>query len=136
VREGAAVLAKLRDWLASSPAVTAIIGSGASMRAYPHGDVPQQPSPPGAYVTWAVIYSSPENHLSGIPRAERQTVQVDCWSAAAGQGAKQVVDLATAVRDALEAHGYMTAIIANERDPDTMRYRIGMRFDFWLRRPE
>jgi hypothetical protein len=131
-----AVLVKLRDWLAASPAVTAIIGSGASMRAYPHGDVPQQPSPPGAYVTWAVIYCAPENHLSGVPRAERQTVQVDCWSAASGQGARQALDLAAAVRDALETRGHMTGIIANQRDPDTMRYRIGMRFDFWLGRPE
>jgi hypothetical protein len=130
------VLANLRAWLAAAPSVTSIIGGGASMRAYPHGDVPQQPIPPGAYVTWAVVSSVPENYIDGRPRAERQTVQVDCWSSATGVGAKEVVDLATAVRDALETRGHLTGIIANQRDPDTMRYRIGMRFDFWLERPE
>lgn len=57
-------------------------------------------------------------------------MQVDCWT----DSAATVMDLAKAARDALETQGHMLAVIANGRDFETMRYRIGMRFDFWLHR--
>lgn len=122
------MLVDVRSLLATSVDVTAIIGDSPT-RAYPHGDAPQ--AQVGPYVTYAVIYGQPENTLSGLPYVDRQTVQVDCWSGTDGRGSAQILALARAVRDALEPHGHMTAITANSRDPETMRYRIGMRFDFW-----
>lgn len=122
------MLVDVRSLLAESADVTAIIGSN-PVRAFPHGDAPQ--SQKGAYVTFAVIYAQPENNLSHLPLVDRQTVQVDCWSGTDGAGAAEIYALGRAVRDALEPHGHMTAVIANGRDAETMRYRIGMRFDFW-----
>lgn len=114
--------------LAADSTVTGIIGAS-PVRAYRHGSAPQNVVAP--YVTWFVVSGVPENQLSGTPPTDRYTVQVDCWSNNTGTGATEVEELAAAVRDAIEPSGYMTGIVANNRDPDTQRYRIGMQFDIW-----
>lgn len=123
------VFALLKD----SAAVTAIIGTS-PCRAYEHGSAPQGVTAP--YVTHFVVSGSPENCLADTPPADRYSVQIDCWSDNAGTGSLGVKTLAEAVRDALEPHGHMVALGVNGRDPDTMRYRIGLIFDFWEIRPE
>jgi len=113
--------------LAGDSEVTGFIGA-APVRAYRHGEAPQTVALP--YVTWFVSTGAPENHLDGLPPVDSYSVQVDCWS----DDQDQVEALATAVRDAIEHEHHMTAVIANGRDPTTMRYRIGMIFSFWTHR--
>lgn len=122
-----AVFPLLRD----AAAVTALIGT-APVRAYRHGSAPQNVAAP--YVTWFLLSGEPQNVLDEVPRADRQTVQVDCWSDNAGTGSAGIDALAKAVRDAIEPHAHMTAVSGDSQDPDTRRYRISMTFDFWTDR--
>lgn len=113
--------------LAASSAVAALLG-GSTPRVYRHGHAPQGTQHP--YVTWSVISDVPENNLSDLPPAGRVTVQVDCFHAVdAG-----VITLATAVRDALEPVCHMTGMPIDQREADTMLYRIALQFDYWLSR--
>lgn len=113
--------------LASDSTVTGFIGAS-PVRVYRHGEAPQGVVAP--YVTWFVVSGSPENELDETPKVDGYTVQVDCWS----DSDAEVEQLAEAVRDAIEPSHHMTAVIANGRDAETMRYRIGMSFSFWTER--
>lgn len=117
--------------LRAAQAVTALIGTSPT-RAFRHGSAPQNVAAP--YVTWAVISGVPQNALDEVPRVDQLSVQVDCWSDNTGTGSAAVEQLATAVRDALEPHAHMVSGPADSRDPETMRYRITMTFDFWRSR--
>lgn len=113
-------------WLKAAPAVTAILG--ATPKVYRHADAPQGTAAP--YVVWTAISTAPENNLSDLPPIDRVTVQVDCYHTT-DQG---VVDLATAVRDALEPHGHMTGAPVDQREPQTRLYRMALQFDIFLAR--
>ena len=117
------------QWLKASAAVKNIVGTNPP-RIWRHGIAPQttdgQPMAQ-PYVTWFIVTSAPENHLSGLPPADRVGVQIDCWH----QTDAGVLALAEAVRDALEPHGHGTGVIANLREPETRLYRIGLTFDVW-----
>lgn len=115
--------------LKDAPAVAALVGT----RIYRHGSAPQNVVAP--YITWFIVAGTPENALGETPRVDNYQVQVDCWSNNTGTGDAQVEELAEAVRDALEARADMSAVAVNGRDPETMRYRIGMTFTFWTHRP-
>lgn len=119
--------------LRDNVAVTALIGSN-PVRAYRHGTAPQSVVAP--YVTWFVVTGNPENTLEDLPRIDRYEVQVDCWSENTGTGGTQVENLAEAVRNAIEPSAHMTAVVANTRDQETQRYRIGLQFTFWHHRPD
>jgi hypothetical protein len=119
--------------IAADAVVTAMIGTN-PVRFYLHGSAPQKVAAP--YCTWYIVAGTPENNLSTAPATDRWTIQVDCWSDNAGTGSADVETLAEAVRDALEPIGHMTAVVVNTRDPETMRFRIGLQFDIWLNRPE
>ena len=114
--------------LRNAAAVAAIVGA----RIYRHGTAPQNVVAP--YVTWFIVAGAPENALDEVPRIDRNTVQVDCWSDNSGTGSAGVEALAKAVRDAIEPTNHMAAIVADGRDFETQRYRIGMQFDFWTDR--
>lgn len=113
--------------LANDSEVTGFIGS-APARVYRHGEAPQGVTAP--YVTWFLVFGRPENCLDETPRIDAHSVQVDCWS----DSDAEVEQLATAVRDAIEPFHHMIAVGPNGRDPETMRYRIGMTFTFWTDR--
>jgi hypothetical protein len=115
--------------LKASAAVKAIVGTNPP-RIYRHGRAPQDTTRP--YITWAVIAGAPENHLSGTPPTDRVTVQIDCWH----QTDSGVEALATAARDACEPYAHMTAIVANDQEPETKLYRVGLQFDWWVDREE
>lgn len=110
--------------LQAAAPVTAFVGN----RVYRHGKAPLGVAKP--YVTWFLVTADPENQLSGVPRDDRQTVQVDAYST----GDTEIVTLSEAVRNALEPHAHMTATVADLFEPETALYRIGMQFDFWLSR--
>lgn len=97
-------------------------------RVYRHGDAPQNVTRP--YVTWFVVTGTPENTLDEVPRIDDYRVQVDCWS----DGDAEVEELSEAVRNAIEPSAYMTQVHADDRDPETKRYRMGMTFTFWTDR--
>jgi hypothetical protein len=111
----------------AATAVTALIGTN-PCRCFRHGSAPQGVVAP--YVTWYVVAGTPANTLDDVPRADDFSIQVDCWS----DDPVQVETLAAAVRDALELRADMTAVSVNARDPETMRYRIGLTFRFWVHR--
>lgn len=97
-------------------------------RIYRHGVAPQDTTRP--YITWVLVSGVPENQLSGLPGADRMTVQVDCWHPTDSG----VESLATAVRDACEPYAHMTSVLVNEREQETKLYRIGLQFDWYVMR--
>lgn len=97
------------------------------MRAYRHGMAPEGVARP--YVTWSVPGGAPENTFDGAD-ADVFRVQVDCWS----DSDEEVELLASAVRAALEPAAHLVAYVADERDFQTQRYRMGFAFDFILSR--
>ena len=78
------------------------------------------------YVTWSLVGAAPEQNLSDLPTHDRMQVQVDCYSL----DDTEVVTLATAVRDAIEPSAAMTAIVVDQREPETGLYRMALQFDF------
>lgn len=110
--------------LTAAPAVSAIVGQ----RIYPHGEAPQDVSRP--YVTWFVVSGVPENVLDGVPDMDRSTVQIDCWH----QTSAGVVQLASAVRNAIEPHAHVTNLFLNQREPETKLYRFALQLDYLLPR--
>lgn len=112
----------------ASTAVKAIIGTN-PVRCYRHGEAPQKVARP--YLTWYLASGRPENSLDEVPRVDENTAHIDCWS----DSDAQVETLAKAVRDAIEPTHHMISIGPNGRDPETMRYRLGMDFTFWTDRP-
>lgn len=116
-----ALLPSIFAILKAAPAVTAILG--AAPKVYRHGLAPQGTVAP--YVVWMVISGDPENNLSEAPATDRLTLQVDCYHTT-DAGIEQ---LAEAVRDALEPHMHMTGIPVNQRETDTLLYRLALQFD-------
>lgn len=110
--------------LIASSAVSAI----AQTRIYPHADAPQGATRP--YITWHIVSGVPQNSLSNLPDIDNISVQVDCWD----MSATSVVDLAQAVRNAIEPYAHMVAIPFNSRDTETRLYRMTLQFDWWLNR--
>ena len=110
--------------LTANAAVAAIAGD----RIYPHADAPQET--PAPYVTWFVAAGAPQNSLSDPPPVDRLTVQVDCWH----ETSAGVVELASAVRSAIEPNAHIAAYLGNTRDPETRLYRIGLQADWWVSR--
>ena len=73
-----------------------------------------------------LVGAAPELNLSDLPTHDRMQVQVDCYSL----DDTEVVTLATAVRDAIEPSAAMTAIVVDQREPETGLYRMALQFDF------
>ena len=113
--------------LASDSEVTGFVGSSPA-RVYRHGEAPQTVALP--YVTWFLSSGRPDNVIDDVAPVDEMTVQVDCWS----DSDAEVEQLAEAVRNAIEPYHYITAIGPNGRDPETMRYRLGMTITFWMMR--
>jgi len=110
--------------LRASSAVVAFVGD----RIGPHGVVGQDETRP--YITWQVTLGDPHVNLSDPPPSDFTTIQIDCYHAEA----REVVNLAEAVRDALDAQMIVNRLIVNVRDFDTKLYRIGFDADFITQR--
>ena len=107
--------------------VTDIIGSSPT-RCYLFGAAPQ--NTPQPFVTWQVAVSTPENHLDRLPVVDQDRVQVDCWATSP----TVCIQLAGAVRDALELHTHMITKLNMGKDPDTNLHRWVLEFVFWTGR--
>lgn len=110
--------------LTAAAPVAAIVND----RIYPHGAAPQEVERP--YVTWFLVASIPENSLSDLPDIDRQPVQIDIWA----DSGTAAVQLASAVRNAIEPHAHVTNIALNGREPETGLYRFSIQIDYWLDR--
>jgi hypothetical protein len=89
-----------------------------------HGSLQQDAQPP--YITWLIAAEQPDDQLSGPPESDFTTVQIDCWSKFDGE----VVDLARAVRDALDSAGIANRVVVDLRERDTKLFRVGIDADF------
>lgn len=118
------MLPPIFDILTGDAQVSGIVGD----RVYPHDAAPQDVARP--YVTWFVVAGPPENVLDGPPPVDKFTLQIDCWN----QASQGVLDLAAAVRNALEPHCHITNQLQNRRDPETRLYRYGFELDYFLSR--
>lgn len=108
----------------NTPAVQAMVAG----RIFSSGMAPQGTLTP--YVTWFVVTGDPFVNLSDAPGADNDTIQIDSW---AGPGDDQeivCINLAKAVRAALDAAGQANRIIINAREPDTKLFRIGQQVEF------
>lgn len=118
------MLPKVFELLAASPSVLALVGGTvAELRVFRHGEAGHGVQRP--YVTWSAPGGAPENAFDGAC-ADNFRVQVDCWS----DDDTEIETLAKAVRSAIEPAAHCVGYIADERNFETQRYRIGMAFDF------
>jgi len=114
------VIPPIYEWL-NVAAVNAIAGT----RLYPFGDAGDSPAYP--YATWFLPSSGAENYLSEVPTIDRDRVQIDCWA----QTPQDALDLATAVRNVMDARGHQHVRIVHPIDPDTKSYRVQLDYTVW-----
>lgn len=110
--------------LSASTAVKAQIGSS-PVRCYPAGEAPQGVALP--YATYQQIAGGPENYLGETPDMDSGLVQIDVYAATVTAARSAFL----AIRDAVEAVAYVTAIREPGRDPDTNNVHLSMDTD-WL----
>jgi len=113
--------------LAAASGVTALVGTN-PVRVFPFAEAPQSSTLP--YVTWAVFSGDPQNAMDSVPQVDVLGAQIDVW----GATATSTLDVAAAVRDALEPHAHMVGIGNMSRDSETKTYRIRLDFDFFTER--
>ena len=104
----------------STTAVTAIVGT----RIGRHGEVAQDEVRP--YIVWQIVTGQPYDNLSAAPCGDFTVVQIDCYH----QTDAGVVQLANAVRAALDGALIVNRVRLNVRDPETRLYRVGLDADF------
>lgn len=114
----------------STPAVCAIVGQ--KPRIYSSGQAPQ--NSPLPYITWFVVADQPYEQISGAPCADNNVVQIDCWAGPSAKDELVAVNLARAVRSALDDSGMSNRVIINRREPETLFFRIGLQVDFIVNR--
>ena len=115
------------DIVRANAGVTALLG-GDDIRFYPWGEAPQDVEKP--YAVWFQINGSPEASMSCPPDMDLIGIQVDVYS----DVAMQTVDVAKALRTAIENEATLTAFRQWEREPDTRLYRYQLDVDFFVER--
>lgn len=109
---------------AADAAVQAALGN--PVRLYAFGAAPEAVARP--YAVWQLVPGGgPGNFLAGRPKTDRYLIQVDIYS----DEVQPLLDVAQALRDAIEAHAYITAWRSMSRDPETRRFRFSFDVD-WL----
>ncbi len=106
--------------LRSNATVVSLVGD----RIGRHGEVAQTEVRP--YIVWHIVIGQPYDNLSSAPCSDFTTVQIDCYH----QTDAGVVQLANAVRAALDADLIVNRVRLNVRDPETRLYRVGLDADF------
>lgn len=121
------MFAPIFEICSASPAVTNLIGTD-PVRLFPFGLASQQVLAP--YVLWQNIGGSPENYLGSLPDSDGYSIQVDVY----GVDATDAIDVARAIRDAVEPNAYITGWGNTNRDYDTGLYRYNFTVDFLVNR--
>lgn len=115
------------EWLTSDAAVTALVGAGDAAQIFDAGYAPEGVS---RYVVWQVITGDPELYLDAPSDMDRVRVQFDCFA----DNAPDSLELAEAVRTALESHGHCVSLNGDARDEATRRYFTSFDFEFHIGR--
>lgn len=110
----------------NTTAVQAIIGN--PPRIHGSGLAPEGVQRP--YVTWFTVSDIGVENLSGPPPGDVGTIQIDCWAGPADDQERVCMNLAAAVRTALDAANIVNRVVAHSREPDTRLFRIGLQADF------
>lgn len=118
------MIAPLFAVCASSPDVVALLGSD-PVRLYPFGMHEDNIVYP--YAVWQNISGEPENYLAQRPDADGYTLQIDVYA----DTPDEVIAVARALRDAIEARAYITRWGNQEQDSETRRYRYSFDVD-WI----
>lgn len=106
-------------------AVNALLLSDDILRLFPHGRAPQGVQYP--YATWQVVAGSPENYLAGRPDIDGFTLQVNCY----GNTGVEAINVATAIRDAVELKAHVVSWHGDDTDPDTSKPYTSFDIDWW-----
>lgn len=114
--------------LSNNSAVAALLCDSSICRIVPFGEAQEKIDYP--YVTWFVPDGTPWNTLAKVPQGDELLTQVDIW----GKTAASALDVAAAVRDALEPHAHMIGVGSMQKDPDTKTYRVRLDFNFFTER--
>ena len=108
-------------------AVRAFVGTN-PVRIYPNGRAPQNVARP--YIVWQIVGGSPVNNLSDTPDMDNSRVRVWCYcSETAGSAAAR--NLATAVRNALEAVTHVTFGPVDDAEQESELLVWIMDAEFW-----
>jgi len=111
----------------ATPAVRTLVGD-MEPRIYGSGSAPQ--GTPTPYITWFTVAGLPYDQLSGVPDGDHDVVQIDCWAAQGDSQEIVCINLARAVRDALDAAGIANRLVVHMRESNTKFYHIGLQADF------
>lgn len=118
-------------YASASTAVTALLGSS-PVRFWPFDKAPS-PTQPGygvPYATHQHVYGAPENTLSCTPSEDLHGIQIDAY----GQTVTQCRNVAEALRQAMELHGYVVSLGGDEWDEPSGLYRNTMTVEFYVDR--
>lgn len=107
--------------------VKAIVGTTPA-RIYDFNSAPQDAIKP--YITFTNVTNAPFEQLSGAPRGDFDTVQIDMYAGPDESGKVQIRMLALAVRKALDDAGIANRLIIQTRETDTKLFRISIEADF------
>lgn len=112
---------------AADAGVTALLGNS-PVRLFPFGEADLNTARP--YAVWQTISGFPDNLLAESPEVDFYSVQVDVY----GASSDQVLDVAEALRDAIERDAYVTSWNSTSRDSETEDYRFTFSADFIVER--
>jgi len=111
----------------ATPAVRMLVGDTAP-RIYGSSNAPQGTQTP--YITWFTVAGQPYDQISGAPDGDNDIVQIDCWAGPDDAEEVTCVQLARAVRDALDGAHIANRVVIHVREPDTKIFHIGLQADF------
>lgn len=117
------MFAPLFKVLNANPGVQALLGQ--PVRVYAFGEAPKNVLHP--YLVNQVIAGSPENYLGQDPDADTESFQLDVYA----DTSVEAIQVAKAVRDAVQGSAYVTGWRGEFRDPDTDLARVSFDVD-WI----
>ena len=111
----------------ADPAVLTLLGSP-EPRIFPFGEAPQDVARP--YVVYQWINGDPKNILSGRPKMDQPSLQIDVY----GLSSQSSSETAKAIRYAVELDCYLTSYRGTTREEETKLYRTSFDIDWMVNR--
>lgn len=109
---------------AADAAVQSALGTN-PVRLYQFGFAPQKVAAP--YAVWQLVGGVPGNYITGLPDHDQLAVQVDVY----GITSTEVRTATLALRDAIEPHAHIVAWRGEDREAETMLFRVSFDLD-WI----
>ena len=114
-------------WVSSDATCTNLLGTS-PVRFWAFGVAPQNETKP--YAVHQLVYGTPENTLSCTPDSDTIGLQIDAYA----QSASAARNIATAIADVCEQHGYVMSWNGEFYEQDTRLYRVGFTVEFYVNR--